>query len=758
MGMSAHPATLPKKLFDERKIEHNMFAMCYRRELGTTKRGVTAGSMTFGGVSNNLDTSPMVYAKNIAKIGWFTVFVKAMYVRTTGGQSAKSIDPVHETIKVRIDVKTLNSGKGVIVDSGTTDTYLNRKVAREFTRAWKKATGLAYSHSPMTLTQEQLRGLPTILIQCQAYSLDTDPSIDDYDSIPGYAGRLDPSSPKDLLIAIPATSYMDYSPITKRYMSRLYFTESVGGVLGSNTMQGHNVLFDWQNGRIGFAESSCTYDKKDVPAVAEDSGFATDCQVGPPILTKPCIDSVDRRMCKLNPTGIALLGKETWTAVVESPGNDAGVSCVEAAMETGKRRNNEFDDPIVSCDGRGLCQEERPCQLTCAQAQKAVEVEPLSYIPDGQLSSCGNSEWSACDYGCMQTRIMSSVFTDGICHEVSREARPCHIGACSRSDPCRVPFIVHLVLAFREGSVSNWSRTAEEILATGLVNSVRRRSNEQLFAIGDVNVITALPWYEDENDSVKFGVKVVVEISMFNSFADADNKPSSYDDAETSTEAQLATMLRNFTDRLRGRKPPATCYEEELYPLAKKALQAKETMREDRFVVTLVEELRRTGQRYERSAFGPISTNTYDTSYTRLISVWTIRTGIEEEINYFGPTKPFTAKLFGFLQNSILLSAAFFVLMTLWSCVLSVHEYFTGQRHNISLPMVIIPSIFRGRRHNAPLGVRVEDPKDLNDVEPFIMETSDVELTAQQERKYKLTTPKKRIPRTGSSMGDSSEH
>jgi hypothetical protein len=60
MGMSSHTATLPKQLYDRKLLEHNMFAMCYRRELGTSKRGVTAGSMTLGGVSNNLDTSPMV--------------------------------------------------------------------------------------------------------------------------------------------------------------------------------------------------------------------------------------------------------------------------------------------------------------------------------------------------------------------------------------------------------------------------------------------------------------------------------------------------------------------------------------------------------------------------------------------------------------------------------------------------------------------------------------------------------------------------
>ncbi len=232
MGMSAHPATLPKKLYDAKKIEHNMFAMCYRRELGTSKRGVSAGSMTLGGVTNNLDTSPFVFAKNIAKVGWFTVYVKNIYIRSGGGQSARSVDPIHQTIKVRLNAKTLNSGKGVIVDSGTTDTYLNKRVAADFTNAWRKATGQAYSNAPLSLTPEQLRSLPTVLIQCQAFSKSFDPVIEDYDTIAGYASSLDPDSPKDLLIAIPATSYMDYSPITQRYMSRLYFTESVGGVLG----------------------------------------------------------------------------------------------------------------------------------------------------------------------------------------------------------------------------------------------------------------------------------------------------------------------------------------------------------------------------------------------------------------------------------------------------------------------------------------------------------------------------------------------
>jgi Xylanase inhibitor N-terminal len=760
MGMSAHPATLPKKLYDERKIEHNMFAMCFRRELGTSKRGVTAGSMTLGGVSNSLDTSPLVFAKNVAKIGWFTVFVKNIYVRSGGGQSAKSIDPIHQTIKVRVDVKTLNSGKGVIVDSGTTDTYLNKKVAKEFTRAWKEATGQVYSHAPMSLTPEQLRSLPTILIQCQAYSVDTDPSIEDYDSIPGYAGSLDPTAPKDLLIAIPATSYMDFSPITKRYMSRLYFTESVGGVLGSNTMQGHNVLFDWQNGRVGFAESSCAYDKKDVPDVAEDSGFATDCKVGDPILTKACIETVDRRMCKLNPTSIALLGRETWTAVIENPGNDAGISCFEASMGVDGKQN-DFDDSVVTCDGQGLCEEERPCQLTCAQAAKAAEAKPLLSTPDGRLPNCGDSGWSACDYGCMQTKVESMVYTNGICHEVSRTMRPCHIGACARSDPCRVPFIVHTVLAFRGGSVSKWSQEAEEILATALANAVGRHSEDQLFAAGDVHVAAALPWYQDQDEydkgdfdgsakdygedynAVKLGMKVVVEISMFNPLADAENKTTLSEDIVDESDGTLSTMLRNITDRLRGRNPRVTCVQEELYPLATLALKAKDVLRHDHFMSSLIDELTRAGEQADWSSFGPIGSSSYDASESRISSVWTIRTGIEDEINYFGPQKPLATTALAFLQNMVILSLAFFAVMVLWSCVLTIYDYCNGQSHR---------QIIRSRQPYC-LVSRTEDPNDIENT--IIMGNGAVELTSHSPT-YKLTMPKKRIRRVSSI--DSTDH
>ena len=40
-------------------------------------------------------------------------------------------------------------------------------MARSFNKMWKKVTGRDYAHSPISLNDEQLKSLPTILVQCQ---------------------------------------------------------------------------------------------------------------------------------------------------------------------------------------------------------------------------------------------------------------------------------------------------------------------------------------------------------------------------------------------------------------------------------------------------------------------------------------------------------------------------------------------------------------------------------------------------------------
>lgn len=735
MGMSQHEATLPKQLYDKGLIEHNLFAMCYRRELGTSKRGVTAGSMTFGGVSNDLDTSPMIYAKNMAKLGWFTVYVKNIYIRTRGGQSALSTEDdntKHKVIKVKLDPVLLNSGKGVIVDSGTTDTYLNKVVAKEFNKAWFKATGRKYGHYGISLTQNEIRNLPTILIQCHAYSSAPDPSIDDYDKIPGYTGQLDPTSPNDLLIAVPATNYMDYSPITKQYSSRLYFSETAGGVLGSNVMQGHNVLFDWENGRVGFAESTCTYDKKNVPEVARDDGFSTDCMVSEPILSTSCIETVDQRICKNNPTNLALLGTETWTALVENPGTNAG-ACVDSTKIVKSRKEKVIlDDPVVECHGNGMCTEDRPCQLTCAQAAKAAEIVPLpANSEDSQQLPCGDSYWSSCDYNCIQSRLVSVAYTDGICHEVSRITRPCHIGACARSDPCMVPFIVHAVFGFADATVDKWTLASEDIFATALTNAMRDVSSENHFGVGDVNILLVLPWNREDDspdsgieeitEKNATGMKVVLEISVFNPLArvnDLSTAAVGGDLVNTKPETPMTSVLRNFTDRLTGRQIKTTCNQDDLYALAKKALRLrKDVLHNPKMIRAIIDELKKLhsgGVDMKDSPFSPIFRGE-TTGKNHLLLAWTIRTEVDDEINYFGPKKPLWHRILSLFQKILSLVLLLASLITFRNLLVVCCDMDCGQ--GIRWQQLPKPSMWGKRRHPS---LNLQKPND-SDVEDTIM-------------------------------------
>lgn len=179
-------------------------------------------------------------------------------------------------------------------------------------------TGTDYNHGPLFLTQTQLQALPTVLVQFQSAAS----SFENYPKpVLGQVGYLDPDSPMDVLLAIPATSYMEYLPTMKLYSSRLYFTETVGGVLGANAMAGHNILFDWHHHRIGFSQSSCAYDlieKEENDKYDKSETFGDDCKLGSPLLTTPCVNSVDVSICQAsdNPTNVE--GKHSLFPVTDS--------------------------------------------------------------------------------------------------------------------------------------------------------------------------------------------------------------------------------------------------------------------------------------------------------------------------------------------------------------------------------------------------------------------------------------------------------
>ena len=81
----------------------------------------------------------------------------------------KHIHPItHHPV---LDLRLINSGKGVIIDSGTTDTYLGTTLKTPFETKWKEimsSKGWAdYHNEEVELTENDILSLPSILIQLQ---------------------------------------------------------------------------------------------------------------------------------------------------------------------------------------------------------------------------------------------------------------------------------------------------------------------------------------------------------------------------------------------------------------------------------------------------------------------------------------------------------------------------------------------------------------------------------------------------------------
>ena len=257
MGMDNANAAFWHQMYDKNAIPERKFSLCFNRQPIASKDGTMAGAVTLGGEDPRLHTSPMLFSDNTRNSGFYTVRLKKMYIREGGGESAYITDK-DKIRPIDIDEATLNSG-GVIVDSGTTDTYMVRHLAEPFKKLWEDVAGRKYTHDAITLTDDQLRSLPTVMFQLEG---SRDGANDDmpasFDGT-GLAEKLDPSNPRDVLIALPASHYMEFDSEKKKYISRLYLEEGSGSVLGANAMMGHDVLFDIDNNRIGWAESDCDY-------------------------------------------------------------------------------------------------------------------------------------------------------------------------------------------------------------------------------------------------------------------------------------------------------------------------------------------------------------------------------------------------------------------------------------------------------------------------------------------------------------------
>ncbi len=273
MGMSNQASTFWSQMFQANKMgSDQQFSLCFSRPPDIKPEGTEAGAMTLGGSDERLHTSPMVYTPRFTKgrSTFFSVQVRKFMLRDGQyGQSVKSTDknPNKGVVTLDVDESVLNKG-GIIVDSGTTDTYWVKDITGEFNKVFEQMAGHPHHNHALQLTDDELKAMPTILLQL--YSDDEANShVDDKFHTPGLAGAMDPQHPSDVILAIPPSHYMEYNPDKDTYTSRFYATERSGSVLGANAMMGHDVFFDMDELRIGWAESDCDYTK-----TVEDKGYS----------------------------------------------------------------------------------------------------------------------------------------------------------------------------------------------------------------------------------------------------------------------------------------------------------------------------------------------------------------------------------------------------------------------------------------------------------------------------------------------------
>ncbi|KAG6964807.1 hypothetical protein JG687_00005742 [Phytophthora cactorum] len=213
MGLGRHRSTVMSYMLNAGRVTQNLFTLCFTGD---------GGELVFGGVDYSHHTSDVGYTPLLDdKSAYYPVHVKD--IRMNG-------------VSLGIDAGTINSGRGVIVDSGTTDTFFDSKGSRTFMKAFRNAAGREYSEKRMDLTNDELAALPTISI-----------------ILSGMKG----DGTDDVQLDIPASRYLTPSDNAGSYNGNFHFSERSGGVLGASTMIGFDVIFDTENKRVGFAESDC---------------------------------------------------------------------------------------------------------------------------------------------------------------------------------------------------------------------------------------------------------------------------------------------------------------------------------------------------------------------------------------------------------------------------------------------------------------------------------------------------------------------
>ena len=241
-GMENSERSFWHQMYKAGMISAKAFALCFAHADVASRDGTDAGAVTLGGANANMHTSPMVYADGIDIGGWYGVRINAVYLKyekngngtvdtrkrmdEEGGNTTNSQDGDEEAteekttiVKLNIDLDRANS-RGVIVDSGTTESYFPTHMNYPFQEAFQTLMGFGFKS--MVLGSSGIIpeiDYPTILIQLWAAPNVEDDGLMDENGVPlaGVAGEIDLYNPNDVFVSSHVVEKSSLASLSPRY-------------------------------------------------------------------------------------------------------------------------------------------------------------------------------------------------------------------------------------------------------------------------------------------------------------------------------------------------------------------------------------------------------------------------------------------------------------------------------------------------------------------------------------------------------------
>lgn len=228
LGLARHESSLVAAYFNANVIYRNAFSLCLTMDAGHLSLG--------GSIPTQYHREPMKMTPITREHGWYSVEVTQLLV---GGIEVTSSENNFSLLQ------SINSGKGCILDSGTTDTYLPATLAKRFGKAAVTAT------NGLTDFSDRARQ--------RMYS------FAEFQRLPQITFML----ANNVTLTMEPRNYMEGVPLDpvgqaskwqgkKILTNRVYLEENDGAVLGANAMIGVDILFDIQGHQVGIAKADCT--------------------------------------------------------------------------------------------------------------------------------------------------------------------------------------------------------------------------------------------------------------------------------------------------------------------------------------------------------------------------------------------------------------------------------------------------------------------------------------------------------------------